>query len=105
MQPFGLLLITCAVLLEAAADIFFKKWASAHGPSLFAVGLVLYTLGTLLWAYSLRFDTLSRSIVVFAVLNLIVVVLAGVYVFGEHLEPVHVLGILLGIASIVLLHL
>ncbi|MBM3271694.1 hypothetical protein FJY94_00180 [Candidatus Kaiserbacteria bacterium] len=105
MQPFGLLLIACAVFLEAAADIFFKKWTLAHGTPLFAVGLLLYTLGTLLWAYSLRFDTLSRSIVIFTVLNLIVVVLAGVYVFGEHLEPIHILGILLGIASIVLLHL
>ena len=62
-------------------------------------------VGTLLWAYSLRFDLLSRSIVIFTVLNMCVVVAAGVLFFKEHLTALEWTGILLGFVSVILLEL
>jgi drug/metabolite transporter (DMT)-like permease len=68
-------------------------------------GIALYTIGTLIWAYSLRFEALSKAIVIFSVLNLILVVLAGLILFGEKLSLLTVIGIVLGAISVVLLQL
>ena len=98
-------LIFVAVVFEVVADIFFKKWALAEGKVFLAVGLVLYFVGTVIWAYSLKFEDLSKAIVVFVVLNLILAVLAGAYLFGETLTTMQKLGVALGILSVVLLEL
>ena len=108
MHPFNpfLLIVLVATLLEAAADILFKLWTD-HGEKTFLLigGIALYTVGTLIWAYSLRFEALSKAIVVFTVLNLILVVLAGLILFGEKLSLLSVIGIVLGAISVVLLQL
>ena len=46
--------------------------------------------------------TVSRAIVAFAVLNVVMVAVAGVLLFGEHLSWVNRLGIVLAVLSLVL---
>jgi len=67
--------------------------------------LAVYFIGTIFWAFSLRYDYLSKAISVFTILNLIVVVLVGVLYFNEQLSFVNKIGIVLGIASILLIEL
>lgn len=97
--------ILVAVVFEVVADIFFKKWALAEGKVFLAAGLALYFIGTVIWAYALKFEDLSKAIVVFVVLNLVLAVLAGVSIFGETLTTMQKVGITLGIVSVVLLEL
>ena len=102
IKPF-LIIVFVATLLEVFADILFKKW-SVGGKGIFLlIGVSLYTVGTVAWAYSLRFELLSRAISVFTVLNFILVVLAGVIIFKESLSLANKAGIMLGIVSVVLL--
>ena len=103
MHKYFLLIIFLAVLLEAFADILFKKWALHEGFLFLPIGVGLYAIGTIAWAYSLKFEFLSKAISVFTVLNLIVVVLAGVVFFKENLSFQNKIGILLGIVSVLLL--
>jgi drug/metabolite transporter (DMT)-like permease len=98
-------LIFVAVAFEVIADIFFKKWALAERNAFLIAGLALYFIGTVIWAYSLKFEDLSKAIVVFVVLNLILAVLAGVYFFGETLTAMQKVGVILGILSVVLIEL
>ncbi|PJE75724.1 hypothetical protein COV04_03385 [Candidatus Uhrbacteria bacterium CG10_big_fil_rev_8_21_14_0_10_48_11] len=67
--------------------------------------MAVYFIGTIFWAFSLRYDYLSKAISVFTILNLIVVVLVGVLYFNEQLSFVNKIGIVLGIASILLIEL
>jgi small multidrug resistance pump len=99
------LLIAIAILLEVAGDILFKQWALAHKSWVLGIGLALYFIGTVFWAYSLKYEHLSHAISVFTVLNLIVVVLAGVLLFDEKLSRVQTVGIALGVLSVILLEL
>ena len=66
-------------LLEVVGDIFFKKhwlwW-----------GMFFYTAGTFFWAYALRLGELSKLIVIFSVLNLVLAVFAGLIIFNEQLS-------------------
>ena len=48
---------------------------------------------------------MSKAITVFFVLNMILVVLAGVLIFGEEISLINKLGILLGIISLILVEL
>ena len=54
------ILIIIAVSLEIGADIIFKKWAIENQTMLFAVGMIVYLIGTAFWAYSLKFEMLSE---------------------------------------------
>lgn len=83
-------------LLEVIGDIFFKKqWLW--------LGLFFYTTGTFFWAYSLRLGDLSKLIVIFSVLNLILAVIAGIFLFDETLTRTQWIGVGLGITSVILL--
>ena len=100
-----LLLIFGAVIFEVIADTLFKSWSLGGKNLFFWVGIALYTIGTFIWAYSLKFDFLSKAISVFTILNLIAVVLIGALYFKENLSSANKLGIVLGIASVILLQL
>ena len=81
MNTLFLWLVGGAVTLEVVADVLFKKWAIKGESLLLALGLVLYFAGTVVWAYSLKYEYLSKAITIFTVLNLILVVAAGTLFF------------------------
>lgn len=100
---FGLLLI--AVLLEVAGDVLFKKWALGSRNLLLILGLLVYFIGTVFWAVSLKYEFLSKAISVFTIMNLILVVLVGVVLFKEDLTLLNKIGIILGIVSVVMIEI
>jgi multidrug transporter EmrE-like cation transporter len=77
------LLCLGAVALEVTADVYLAKWAASDRTRILVLGLILYFLGTILWAFSLRYSSLSRAVVVFTALNAVLGVLAGIIVLGE----------------------
>ena len=100
-----LILLFIAVALEIFSDILFKKWALGSKNSLFIIGLIIYMIGTVFWAVSLKYEFLSKAISVFAVLNLIVLVLVGVVLFKEDLSFINKIGIGLGVLSVILIEI
>jgi drug/metabolite transporter (DMT)-like permease len=104
LSTFVLLLLP-AVVLEVIADVFFKKWALNSRGLMFFLGVLGYFAATILWGYSLKFDLMSRLISVFMVLNLVAVIAVGVLYFNEKLRPINMVGIALGILSVILCEL
>ncbi len=104
-QVIFLLLLFVAVALETIADILFKASYLQNRSVLIVAGVVLYTVGTVIWALSLRYEFLSKAISIFTVLNLIAVLLAGFVIFNEHLSLLNKVGIGLGIISVILMQL
>jgi len=100
---FGLIIL--ATVLEVTGDIFFKKWSMGGKNVILILGFIIYTIGTIFWAFSLKYDFLSRAISVLSILNLIIVVLVGVLYFNETLSFVNKIGIVLGILSLVLIEI
>lgn len=98
-------LVSFAVLLEVIADIMFRYWGMNEKRWLLAVGMAVYMIGTLFWAYSLKYEYLSKAISVFTILNLVALVLAGVVIFKEDLSLVNKLGILLALVSVVMIEM
>lgn len=100
-----IIFVGAAVLLEAAADILFKKWGLESRNHYLLIGLIIYFIGTLFWAYSMKYEYLSKAIPVFTICNLVIITFAGTYFFKDVIAPINIVGIVLGIASVVLIEL
>ena len=115
MQVSTILLILGAVVCSAAGQIFLKAGAQhldgLNGlPFLLAAardvrvlaGLAAWAASTVCWLYVLRSTPLARAYVLTS-LTYVLVPLAGVYVYGEQVRPLHGFGmalILIGVACL-----
>ncbi|MFA5125598.1 MAG: SMR family transporter [archaeon] len=98
-------LILVATFLEVVGDVFFKKWSLGESNWILILGFVIYFIGTVFWAFSLKYGFLSKAISVLTILNLIAVVLVGVLYFKEDLSFINKIGIAVGVLSIILIEL
>jgi small multidrug resistance pump len=98
-------LIAVAVAFEVVGDVFFKRWSIEGKNVLLAVGLLIYFIGTVFWAVSLKYEYLSKAISVFTVMNLVIVALVGMIYFKEDLSSINKLGIALGVLSVILIEM
>ncbi len=98
-------LIAVSVVLEVFSDVLFKRWSVDSKNVFLYVGLLIYFVGTIFWAISLKYEYLSKAISIFTILNLIIVVLVGVLYFKEDLSLINKIGIALGILSVILIEI
>ena len=80
---FFLSLIFLAALFEAIGDISFKFSYLRGGPVYLWIGAVLYVVATIIWAFSLRYGYLSKAISIVTIMNCMIVVLVGLFIFKE----------------------
>ncbi len=97
------ILVSLGVIFEIIGDVFFKKWAINSKPTIMWIGFIIYIIGGLFWAYSLKYEMLSRAVSIFTILNLIIVSLVGIIFFKENVSVITKFGIILGIISIALI--
>ncbi len=91
------------VFFEISGDIVFKKWTIENKTILMWIGFIIYSVGALFWAFSLKYEMLSKAISIFTILNLVIVSLIGIVIFKENLSVASKIGIVLGLVSIVLI--
>jgi multidrug transporter EmrE-like cation transporter len=94
-----------ATVFESFGDILLKKWAVENNGLIFFAGVAVYIAAIVVWAVSLKGEYLSKAISLVTILNLIIVVLVGVFFFKEDLSLLNKLGIVIGIVSIILLEM
>lgn len=98
-------LIALSVVFEVVGDIFFKRWSIDNKNILVYIGLLIYFVGTVFWAISLKYEHLSKAISIFTILNFIIIVFVGVLYFKENLSLINKIGVGLGIISMLLIEL
>jgi drug/metabolite transporter (DMT)-like permease len=101
--------IVAAVVMSAvgiAGDYFLKRASERPAPLAtwaFLVGLVLYASTAFAWVYVMRSLKLATIGVIYSVSMVLLLAGMGVLFFGETLNRLEVLGIVLAIAALVLL--
>lgn len=104
MQKFVFLLIMIlAVTAEVVGDFFFKKWSISDNIELLNFGIIFYFTGALMWALSLKFESLSKAIIVFVLMTLVLGVALGVIVFKEELSLANKFGLVFAVLGLVLI--
>jgi glucose uptake protein GlcU len=89
---------------EAVADILSKEYA-LHGTFLYwSLALCGYIVANIFWLISIRKGSgLARGAILFSVGSAILAVLIGVLKFQEKIGKVELVGIVIGVLSIVLI--
>lgn len=91
-------------VLELVADVLFKYWSQSNRHYLFWIGLITYSIGVALWAYTLKFEGLIKSYVVYSMIAMISTVILGYFMFNEQLNIKNLVGICFAILSIILIY-
>lgn len=88
------------------ADYFIKLSGSGVkyiNYSYFFIGMVTYALTAFGWFYVMKHVKLSTLGIFYSVTTAILLALVGTILFGEHLNTYEIIGIILGIISIIIL--
>lgn len=99
------LTILISVGLELIADYLFKTWVTANKAFIFWIGVVIYAIGTIFWALSLKYESLSRAGIFFNIVYLAMIVVISIIIFRETVTWREILALLLCIGAILLLEL
>ena len=92
--------------LGIIGDYFLKRASDAEHPLVtrwFPVGLALYASTAFAWVFVMRHLKLATIGVIYSVCMILLLTAMGVFFFGESLNGYEVTGIVLAIASILLL--
>jgi multidrug transporter EmrE-like cation transporter len=99
--PTALLLVSG--LLLTIGDIILKKWVLSNSAHHYLYGLLFWIVALNMLAWSFRYKNIAVASMLMVIFNVLSLVLVSVFYFKENLSGREALGILLGIASVVLL--
>jgi drug/metabolite transporter (DMT)-like permease len=101
-----ILIVIFLTAVGVVGDYFIKSSGSGQKyisyPHFF-IGMIIYALTAFGWFYVMKHIKLSTLGVFFALTNIILLALLGVIFFKEHLTVYEIVGIILGVISIIIL--
>lgn len=101
--PLALLFIGGSIL--TVGDIIMKKWVASNNAYQFTAGLATYLIGLIFLAYSFRYKNIASASTIFVIFNIITLSIVSWLYFKESLSTLQLIGISLGICSILFLEL
>ena len=101
--PFLLLFIGGSIL--TVGDLVMKKWVLNQQNNLFVIGLAVYLVGLIFLSFSFKYKHIAVASTIFVLCNVITLLLFSWFYFKEPLNPYQLIGIVLGLTSIVFLEL
>jgi multidrug transporter EmrE-like cation transporter len=98
-----LLILFAGSLFLTVGDIVAKQWVKAEQPVYFIATLMLYLIGLVCLIMSFRFKNIAVASLILILLNVITLALWSWLMDGEALNRVELMGLVLGLAAVVLL--
>lgn len=87
------------------ADVFAKEWSLGQRSIVYAgLALLAYMLANTSWLIALKYGLgLARRAILFSVASAILATIIGLVFYKEHLSPIQLVGVLLGVFSLFLI--
>lgn len=93
-------------LSETAAMTALTKYSKSHNNNYLIAGIVLYGIVIpYMIIISLNFNGIGTLNLLWNILTTVSMIIIGYYIFNENINHLHLLSLLFGIASIVILYL
>ncbi|MBA3733293.1 EamA family transporter [Patescibacteria group bacterium] len=100
------IIIICLAIVGVSADYFIKLSGNSEKYiiiSYFFIGMVIYALTAFGWFYVMKNTRLSVLGIIYSVSTSVLLLMIGVIFFKEQLTVYNVIGVVLGIISIIFL--
>jgi drug/metabolite transporter (DMT)-like permease len=92
-----------ALAFSRGGDYFAKVWVLRSSWSIAALALAFYAAASVAWMLSLRqYGQLATLGVVFSAISLVACVATGMLIFGEHISPRQIVGLVLALLACLL---
>ena len=92
------------IVFEIIADIFSKEWSLSGRILFWSLALAGYVVANVFWLKAIRLGSgLGRGAILFSVGSAIAAVVIGVVFYREQVGRMEVAGIILGVASLILI--
>ncbi len=96
--------LTLLIIFELVADIFSEEYALKGHWYFWAIALAAYMIGNIFWLSAMKNGShLSRGAIIFSVGSAIAAVIVGIFFFHESTNKIQLLGMFLGIISMILI--
>jgi multidrug transporter EmrE-like cation transporter len=105
MNWWALIILALGGIILTAGDLFMKKWVISNHLGLYVTGMIIYIVGLNFLAFSFKYKNIAVASVIFVLFNIITLILFSYFYFGEKLSTLEIIGLSMGIFSIILLEL
>jgi len=90
-------------LIAIFADVVLKKAAISQNCKLLILGMFLYAIDAVMWFWVYRSAKFSTVAVVYSIFTIFLSIVIGFFFFKEKINFLEVVGIILGVGSILIL--
>jgi multidrug transporter EmrE-like cation transporter len=96
--------LSIVIVFELVADVFSKEWSLHSSPLYWIAATGAYLIANIFWLFALKNGVgLGRGVVIFAVVTAVVASIIGIVFYKEQLEKIQLVGVGIGIFSLVLI--
>lgn len=90
-------------ILLTVGDILMKNWTNSSKIWFYVIGMIFWILGLVFLAMSFKYKNIAVASIIFVLFNIITLALFSWLYFNEKLTALQMIGILLGLASVIIL--
>lgn len=105
MNLISLLLIFTGGTVLTIGDLVMKKWVGNSSPLLYVIGLFFYLIGMVFLSQSFKLKNIAVASLMMVLFNIFTLLIASWFFYQEKLSVVQMIGIFLGLVSVVILEL
>ncbi len=98
------LFIILLILFEACADILAKEWSLNSNWVRFVAAIGAYVVANIFWLIALKYGVgLTKGAIIFSVGSALFAIIIGLILYKEPVTRLEIIGIVLGVFSLVFL--
>lgn len=98
--------LSLLIIFECIADIFAKDWSLKGGSLLAFLALASYVIANTFWLFALKNGSgLGKGAIIFSIVTAVVAIIIGIFFYKEDVSRLQMIGIFLGLISLVFIFL
>lgn len=105
MNSLPIILLAIGGLILTFGDLVMKKWVINNNIYFYIIGLMIYLIGLNFLAQSFKYKNIAIASTIFVIFNVILLSIISWFYFKEKLSTFEIIGIVLGLTSVVILEL